>query len=194
MTAEDEVRAASTEFYAALNRMLAGDASSLGAIWSHSSTVTALHPIGDWHVGWEDVRTSFEKVAKASTGGQVAMTDQLIRVGEDMAYEVGVEHAQFSIAGEPLTVNSRVTNIYRREAGAWKIVHHHGDKSAGISEPLDRARSRGPVRTKVRRTETGLPKPDARGAPAGNDRLGAERGRLILDSLQRRTGAQDPYC
>jgi hypothetical protein len=68
MAAEDEVRAASAEFYAALNRMLAGDASSLGAIWSHSSTVTALHPIGDWHVGWDGVRSSFEKVAKASAG------------------------------------------------------------------------------------------------------------------------------
>jgi len=57
-----------------------------------------------------------------------------------MAYEVGVEHAQFAIAGEPLTVNSRVTNIYCREGDAWKIVHHHGDRSPGISEALDRSR------------------------------------------------------
>ena len=141
MSAEEEVRAASEEFYAALNRMLAGDASSLGDIWSHSPTVTALHPIGDWHVGWDEVKSSFDKVAKASTGGQVTMTDQLIRVAGDTAYEVGVEHAQFAIAGQPLTVNSRVTNIYRREQGAWKIVHHHGDKSPGILEALDRAQS-----------------------------------------------------
>ncbi|MCG8545786.1 MAG: nuclear transport factor 2 family protein [Alphaproteobacteria bacterium] len=141
MSAEDEVRAASEELYAALNRMLAGDARSLGDIWSHSSTVTALHPIGDWHVGWDDVKSSFDKVAKASTGGQVTLTDQLIRVAGDTAYEVGVEHAQFAIAGQPLTVNSRVTNIYRREQGAWKIVHHHGDKSPGILEALDRAQS-----------------------------------------------------
>jgi ketosteroid isomerase-like protein len=80
-------------------------------------------------------------VAKASTGGQVTLSDQLIRVAGDTAYEVGVEHAQFSVAGEPLTVNSRVTNIYHREAGAWKIVHHHGDRSPGISEALDRSQS-----------------------------------------------------
>jgi len=141
MTAEDEIRAVSEEFYAALNRMLAGDATSLGDIWSHSSTVTALHPIGDWHVGWDEVKTSFGEVAKASTGGQVDITDQLIRVAGDMAYEVGMEHADFSIAGESLTVNSRVTNIYRREDGAWKVVHHHGDKAQGILEALDYARS-----------------------------------------------------
>ena len=141
MAAEDEVRAASDEFYAALNRMLAGDARSLGDIWSHSPTVTAMHPIGDWHVGWNDVKSTFDKVAKASTGGEVSITDRLIRVAGDMAYEVGMEHAQFAIAGQPLTVHSRVTNIFRREKGAWKVVHHHGDKSPGISEALARAQS-----------------------------------------------------
>ena len=139
MTAENEVRSASTEFYAALNRMLAGDASSLGDIWSHSAIVTTMHPIGGRQVGWEQVKGSFDEVAKKSTGGQVELAEQLIRVFEDTAYELGVEHAQFSIAGQPLSVNSRVTNIYRREAGVWKIVHHHGDKSPGISDALDRA-------------------------------------------------------
>ena len=141
MTAEDDVRAASKEFYAALNRMLVGDSSSLGDIWSHSATVTALHPIGDWHVGWRAVKASFDEVAKASTGGHVEMTDQLIRVAGDSAYEVGVETATFAIAGQPLTVNSRVTNIYQRESGAWKIVHHHGDKASGIMEALERSRT-----------------------------------------------------
>ena len=141
MTAEDEIRAASAQFYAALNRMLAGDASALADIWSHSSAVTALHPIGDWHVGWDDVKKSFDEVAEASTGGHVEITDQLIRVAGDTAYEVGVEHADFAIAGEPLAVNSRVTNIYRREGGAWKLVHHHGDKAEGIQEALDYAKA-----------------------------------------------------
>ncbi len=52
MTTEDEVHAASEKFYAALNRMLNGDAGSLGDIWSHSSTVTTMHPIGGREVGW----------------------------------------------------------------------------------------------------------------------------------------------
>ena len=136
MAAEDEVRAASEEFYAALNRMLGGDARSLADIWAHDATVTTMHPIGGRQVGWDQVRESFEEVARKSTGGQVERTDQLIRVAGDTAYELGVEHAQFSIGGQELSVNSRITNIYRREAGAWKIVHHHGDKSPGILEAL----------------------------------------------------------
>ena len=140
MTAEDEIRSASKAFYAALNRMLAGDASALGEIWSHSATVTTMHPIGGRQVGWDQVKASFDEVAKSSTGGEVTLTEQLIRVAGDTAYELGVEQARFAVAGEPLQVNARVTNIYRRESGAWKIVHHHGDKSPGIAEALARAK------------------------------------------------------
>jgi hypothetical protein len=53
MTIEDDVRAALTKFYSALNRMLNGDAGSLGDIWSHSATVTTMHPIGGREVGWD---------------------------------------------------------------------------------------------------------------------------------------------
>lgn len=141
MTAEDEVRAASQEFYAALNRMLHGDAGSLGDIWSNDPTVTTMHPIGGREVGWDQVKTSFERVARSATGGQVELTEQMIRIAGDVAYELGVERAEFAISGEPLSVNSRVTNIYRRQAGGWKIVHHHGDKSPGIFEALNRSKA-----------------------------------------------------
>jgi hypothetical protein len=45
MSAEDEVRQASDQFYAALNRMLNGDAGPMMEVWSHSSDVTTMHPV-----------------------------------------------------------------------------------------------------------------------------------------------------
>jgi ketosteroid isomerase-like protein len=45
----------------------------------------------------------------------------------DLAYTVGVEHAEFTLAGERLRFEGRVTNVFRREADGWKIVHHHAD-------------------------------------------------------------------
>ena len=71
MTIEDDVRAASQKFYWALNRMLNGDAGSMGDIWSHSATVTTMHPIGGREVGWDQVRGSWEQVAQLTTEGQV---------------------------------------------------------------------------------------------------------------------------
>ena len=41
---------------------------------------------------------------------------------------MGYEHAEVSIDGRgKRTMKIRVTHIYRREDGEWKIVHRHGD-------------------------------------------------------------------
>jgi len=138
MTIEDEVRAASDKFYSALNRMLNGDASLLGDIWSHSATVTAMHPIGGREVGWDQVRGSWEQLAQLATQGQVRLSDQFIQVAGDVAYELGVEHPQLTLGGQPVTGDIRVTNIYRRESGAWKIVHHHTDAAQSMIDVLSR--------------------------------------------------------
>ena len=90
MNTEREVHAASENFYAALNRMLNGDAHSLGDIWSHSVSVTTMHPIGGREVGWDQVRKSWEQMAELTTEGQVNLSDQFIQVAGDAAYELGV--------------------------------------------------------------------------------------------------------
>jgi ketosteroid isomerase-like protein len=142
MRIENDVRAASEKFYSALNRMLNGDASPLGDIWSHSATVTTMHPIGGREVGWDQVRGSWEQVAQLATHGQVRLSDQFIQVAGDTAYEFCVEHVQFTLAGQPVTGESRVTNIYRRESGAWKIVHHHTDIAQSMIDALSRLEKR----------------------------------------------------
>jgi ketosteroid isomerase-like protein len=70
------------------------------------------------------------------------MKDQLIQVAGDAAYEVGVEHGQLKLAGEQVSIEHRVTNIYRREAGGWKIVHHHADISPAMLELLSRVQAK----------------------------------------------------
>lgn len=136
MSTEDEVRKASTQFYSALNRMLNGDAQALSDIWSHDSSVTTMHPIGGRQVGWDDVRESWEQVAQVASDGKVEIKDQLIRVVGDLAYEVGAEHAEFKLGGQKVTGDIRVTNIYQREDGVWKIRHHHTDLAPEMMEAL----------------------------------------------------------
>jgi len=138
MSAEDEVRNASSRFYAALNRMLNGDARPLSEVWSHGSGVTTMHPIGGRQVGWNEVRESWEQVARVSSDGKVLLADQLVRVAGDVAYEVGVEHAEFKLGGHEVSGQARVTNVYQREAGAWKIAHHHTDVVPAMVEVLGR--------------------------------------------------------
>ena len=142
MSTEDEVRKASTQFYAALNRMLNGDAKPLSDIWSHGPAVTTMHPIGGRQVGWNEVRDSWEQVAQGASEGKVELKDQLIRVVGDVAYEVGVEYPEFKLGGERVSGQIRVTNIYQREAGTWKMIHHHTDLAAAMVEVPNRPQSR----------------------------------------------------
>jgi ketosteroid isomerase-like protein len=132
MSAEDDVRKASEQFYAALNKMLNGDASQMAGIWSHSATVTTMHPIGGREVGWDKVEGPWNGVASMASNGQAKLIDQVIVASGDMAYEVGVEKGQVTMAGQSIPIEHRVTNVYRREGGAWKIVHHHTDLSTGM--------------------------------------------------------------
>jgi ketosteroid isomerase-like protein len=137
MSAEIEVHKASDQFYAALNRLFNGNADSMEGIWSHNSSVTALHPIGGRLVGWDKVRESYQDVAQIAEEGQVKLDDQIIQVIGDIAYEVGVEHGQAIFAGYQVVLDYLVTNIYRCEADGWKIVHRHTDISPVMLDGLN---------------------------------------------------------
>jgi ketosteroid isomerase-like protein len=138
MSATDEVREASKQFYAGLNRMANGDASPLADIWSHSEMVTAMHPIGGRNVGWEAIREAFDQVAGAASDGKIELQNQRIHVAGDMACESGVEDGTFRFGGHPVSFKIRVTNVYQREAGTWKMIHHHTDVSPEMLDVLKR--------------------------------------------------------
>jgi len=138
MTMEEEVRNASKHFYTALNSMVNGNPGPLMEIWAHDSSVSTMHPVGGRQVGWDDVRKTWEQVAQVSSDGKVELQDQVIHVAGDVAYEIGIEQARFKVGGTPAAGKVRVTNIYHREAGGWKIIHHHTDPAPEMIEALKR--------------------------------------------------------
>jgi ketosteroid isomerase-like protein len=139
MSTEDQVRQASEQFYTALNRMLNGDPAPLTTVWSHGEGVTAMHPIGGRQLKWDKVKESFEKVSQMASGGRVVLADQIIQINGETAWEVGIERGQGKFAGQSVTIDHRVTNIYRRESGGWKLVHHHTDISPAMVEIVTHA-------------------------------------------------------
>ena len=48
-------------------------------------------------------------------------------VSGDMAYTVGHERASMCVDGLPRQHHLRVTQVYRRQDGGWKVVHRHAD-------------------------------------------------------------------
>ena len=137
MSSIDEVRKASEQFYTAMNGMLDGDAGPLADIWSHGKEVTTMHPVGGREVGWDEVWGKWQSAAKLFSGGHIKLDDQIIRVAGDFAYEVGIEKGVAKHSGNEVSVDCRATNIYRKEAGTWKIVHHHADVSPSMMDLLN---------------------------------------------------------
>jgi ketosteroid isomerase-like protein len=137
MAAEDEIRQASEQFYEALNRMLNGDLEPMMEVWSHGSDVATMHPLGGRETGWEEVRANWEQVAQGFSDGQVSLEDLVVvPLSEDVAYTLGTEHGQATLGEESVSIDWRVTNIYRREEGEWKMVLHHTDVSPELVEVL----------------------------------------------------------
>ena len=135
MALEDEIRQASEQFYEALNRMINGDPEPMMEVWSHGSDVATMHPLGGRETGWEEVRASWEQVAQGFSDGQVSIEDLVVvPLADDVAYTLGTEHGQASLGDERVGIDWRVTNIYRRDEGEWKVVHHHTDVSPELVE------------------------------------------------------------
>jgi hypothetical protein len=140
MAAEDEVRQASDQFYVALNQMLStGDSGPVTAAWSQRQEGSTLHPLGGREVGRDQVLATWKQAGPAFSEGRCTVDDlEVIPITEDAAYTIGTERFEGKVGGEQISGEWRTTNIYRREDGGWKIVHHHADASSGLQDLLRR--------------------------------------------------------
>jgi len=136
MADTDGVRKASLAFYAALNAMAKGNAKPMLEVWSRGEGVSTMHPVGGREVGWDQVQEPWVQIAALCTGGSVRLTDAVLTVSDELAFEVGHEDGTIDLAGHPVEIAHRVTNVYRREKSGWKIVHHHTDVSAAMLDAL----------------------------------------------------------
>ncbi|MFM2207285.1 MAG: hypothetical protein RL213_1260 [Bacteroidota bacterium] len=135
-TADSSLKAANDAFYAALNANFIGNTVPLEEIWSHGDDVSDQGPFGARLDGWKAVNDEFLKEGAMKLGGKVICKDLILRHGTDMGYTACIEEGEnMSADGKPVVVRFRATNIFRKENGQWKMVHHHTD----ISKPLEEA-------------------------------------------------------
>jgi ketosteroid isomerase-like protein len=104
-----------------------GDVEPRLALWSRHDPVT-LYGAKLSASGWSDLESKFREVA-SWFADSVAYEFEVVAAGasRDLAYTVGYEHNHVSVDGQPTTYTLRVTHIYRREDGQWRIVHRHAD-------------------------------------------------------------------
>jgi ketosteroid isomerase-like protein len=124
---EDFLAWVKTALYEAELALHNGDAAPRRALWSRNDPVSVL---GAWRNarGQDELDELFAALARSfsdCTSYEVEL--QAFDVVGDMAYTAGFEHTSASVDGVPRTYTLRATQVYRREDGAWKVAHRHGD-------------------------------------------------------------------
>lgn len=104
-----------------------GDADPRLTLWSSREPVSVL---GAWRsaTGQSEVRELFRALAGTFSDCTSHVYDIVSAdVIGDMAFTAGYERTQASVNGERRRYVLRVTQVYRREDGEWKVAHRHGD-------------------------------------------------------------------
>ena len=106
-----------------------GDPEPRLAMWSTNDPVTLYGALKN-NRGWDEVSRTFRWLGSRFSDC-TSYRFELVAAGAsgDLAYTVGYEHTSTSIDGAPVEPYTlRVTHVYRREHGEWKVVHRHGDR------------------------------------------------------------------
>jgi ketosteroid isomerase-like protein len=118
----EQVRTANQHF-------LAGDSAPYKACWSHTDDVTIFGGWGAYEKGWEQVGPRLDWAAARFLAGQRTIELLSMALSGDLAYTVWIERGETRLVGsdELRPSGLRVTHIFRREEGAWKVIHRHAD-------------------------------------------------------------------
>jgi ketosteroid isomerase-like protein len=114
-----------------------GDAAPRIAMWSRTDPVTLFGAA--WSgAGWAEIGPLFQGLG-SSFSNCTSYQNEVVAAGAsgDLAYLVAFEHTTASIKGAPpQPYVLRVTTVFRREDGAWKVVHRHADPASETAGAL----------------------------------------------------------
>lgn len=120
----------------AVEALFSGDPAPYIEMRSTRDPVSLFGAWGPCKTGSNEVSRILRWVAsRFSHCSNLSFDVEVTDISGDLAYTVGYERFNASVDGGPVApMTIRVTHVYRRETGEWKIVHRHGDFA-----PLDQS-------------------------------------------------------
>lgn len=99
-------------------------------LYSRRDDVTLANPFGPPARGWSQVSARLDGAAANYRDGEVVGFENIATViAPELAYTVEIESYRARVGGgdERLPVSVRVTTVFRREDGVWRVTHRHAD-------------------------------------------------------------------
>jgi ketosteroid isomerase-like protein len=118
------------EYHRAGLEITNGNPAVYKSLYSRRDDVTLANPFGPPALGWTEVSATLDGAAEKYRDGEAVGFENISTVITPvLAYTVEIERYRARVGGakEMTPVSVRVTTVFRREEGAWKVVHRHGD-------------------------------------------------------------------
>jgi ketosteroid isomerase-like protein len=133
MSSEAEVLAANEAFYVAF---AARDVTAMDSMWAKAAPVACIHPGWDVLLGRDDVMDSWRAILANPGSPRVRCARPTAHVCGETAFVVCVEDV-----GDSELI---ATNVFTREAGRWRLVHHQAGPFAKNRERAPREKKPSP--------------------------------------------------
>lgn len=105
-----------------------GDAGPVEALTTTHQPASFFGPDGKAVRGARAVTENFDAGARQfGPGGESRLEIFEAAEGGDIAYWIGLQHAKVEMNGKSVPMGLRITELFRREAGEWRLVHRHAD-------------------------------------------------------------------
>jgi ketosteroid isomerase-like protein len=130
------------EYHRAGVEIINGNPDVYKMLYSRRDEITLANPFGPPARGWSEVSSTLDRAASNfrsdfRDGEGVAVENVSTAITADLAYILEIERYRARIGGaaELSPVAVRVTTIFRREDGDWKVVHRHADPITETRRP-----------------------------------------------------------
>jgi ketosteroid isomerase-like protein len=113
---------------------VSGDADPLERMVARQGPATFFGPQGGSVDGPDQVWNSYREGAAAfAPDGETHLEILHMAATDNLAYWVGVQRATVTRGDSPrpTPMDLRITELFRRESGEWKLIHRHADPLAG---------------------------------------------------------------
>jgi ketosteroid isomerase-like protein len=131
-TLSSDLQKAIEQYRRAQKEFVRGNPGPFKEICSHADDVTIAGGWGGVEKGWAaqvEKRYDWASARFASDDDERQTENISLVATPEMAYAVDIERSKVRLAGssEVRALALRVTTIFRREDGQWKLVHRHAD-------------------------------------------------------------------